>query len=124
MDRETSHLTVNPIAVDPRIIAAVQQLRLTARQREITTAIALGYDTKSLAECLHVSSATLRTHFRNIFDKLGVQSRVELVALVLTTTLAVLDGARGPAMSDHPPHSSQSPVAASDGLPTETHRFN
>ena len=124
MDRETSHLAVNPITVDPRIIAAVQELGLTARQREITTAIALGYDTKSLAKCLHVSSAALRTHFRNIFITLGVQSRVELVSRALTTTLAVIDRARGPAMPDHPPHSSLVPVAALEALPTGTRRFN
>jgi len=119
MDKEPSHLTV-----DPRISAAVQELGLTARQREITTAIALGYDTTRLVKCLHLSSSTVRTHFRNIFITLGVQSRVELVSLVLTTTLAVIDRAHGPATSDHPADSPQLSVAAVEPLPTETLRFN
>lgn len=119
MEQETIHL-----AADPRICAAVQELGLTARQREIVTAIAVGYDTNSLAKCLHVSPATLRTHFRNIFITLGVQSRVELVSLVLTTTLRVIDRTRGPAMRNPPSQSSQVPVAALEAVPIGAHRLN
>lgn len=124
MDGDTSHLAVVPIAADPRMIAAVQELGLTKRQSEITTAIALGYDTRSIAKRLHVSTATLRTHFRNIFITLGVQSRVQLVSLVLMTTLASIDRARRLAIPDHPPHFLQVPGAASGMRPTGTNHNN
>ncbi len=124
MDGDTSHLAVVPIAADPRMIAAVQELGLTKRQTEITTAIALGYDTRSIAKRLHVSAATLRTHFRNIFITLGVQSRAQLVSLVLMTTLAFIDRARGLTVPDHPPHFLQVPGAASVMRPTGTHHDN
>lgn len=124
MDHETSHPAADQIAVDPRISAAIQELGLTARQREIVRAIAVGYDTKSLARCLHVSPATLRTHFRNIFITLGVQSRVELVSRVLTTTLLLIDRQRGQTIRHHPSDSVQLHMAASELHTAEPHGLN
>ncbi|MEK6666789.1 MAG: LuxR C-terminal-related transcriptional regulator [candidate division NC10 bacterium] len=43
-----------------------------------------GANTKTMAERLHVSPATVRNHVQNIFGKLGVHSRLEAVAHVTT----------------------------------------
>ena len=39
-----------------------------------------GLNTKAAAARLHVSGATVRNHVQNIFNKLGVHSRLEAVA--------------------------------------------
>jgi PAS domain S-box-containing protein len=53
---------------------------LTKRELEILQLMAVGANTKVLAERLHVSGATIRNHAQNIFAKLGVHSRLEAVA--------------------------------------------
>lgn len=58
---------------------------LTDREREIVTLIALGRETNQIADELHISSETVRTHVRNAMGKLGVHTRAELVAVALCT---------------------------------------
>jgi len=53
---------------------------LTKREIEILRLMAVGANTKVLAERLHVSPATVRNHAQNIFAKLDVHSRLEAVA--------------------------------------------
>jgi PAS domain S-box-containing protein len=53
---------------------------LTRREVEILRLMASGANTKTLAERLHVSPATIRNHAQNIFTKLNVHSRLEAVA--------------------------------------------
>jgi PAS domain S-box-containing protein len=53
---------------------------LTRRELEILKLLAAGEDTKSAAQKLHVSPATVRNHVQNILGKLGVHSRLQAVA--------------------------------------------
>ncbi len=57
---------------------------LTRREVEILRLMTSGANTKTMAEQLHVSPATVRNHVQNIFGKLGVHSRLEAVAHVTT----------------------------------------
>ena len=57
---------------------------LTRRELEILRLMTSGANTKTMAERLHVSPATVRNHVQNIFGKLGVHSRLEAVAHVTT----------------------------------------
>lgn len=50
---------------------------LTKRENEILDLLAKGCRNKEIAEQLHVSSNTIRTHIYNIYEKLHVQSRIE-----------------------------------------------
>jgi PAS domain S-box-containing protein len=59
------------------------QTALTEREREVVAFVALGLGTDELADELHVSTHTVRTHIRNAMAKLEVHSRVELVAVAL-----------------------------------------
>ena len=43
-----------------------------------------GATNAALAEQLHVSPATVKTHLENIYRKLGAQSRAQAVAMALT----------------------------------------
>jgi PAS domain S-box-containing protein len=56
---------------------------LTKREREIVTAIAMGHQTPQIAAELHISPETVRTHVRNVMEKVGAHTRAHLVAKVL-----------------------------------------
>ena len=51
--------------------------RLTPREREVLQALAEGLDSKEIAEKLHITVETERTHMVNILNKLGVHSRLQ-----------------------------------------------
>jgi DNA-binding NarL/FixJ family response regulator len=51
--------------------------RLTRREREVLQALAEGLDSKGIAEKLHITVETERTHMVNILNKLGVHSRLQ-----------------------------------------------
>jgi len=53
--------------------------RLTSREKEILGLAARGMKTAQIAGRLSVSTQTVRTHFKNIYPKLGVNSRTEAV---------------------------------------------
>lgn len=53
---------------------------LTRRELEILRLMAGGANTRTMADRLHVSPATIRNHVQNIFGKLGVHSRLEAAA--------------------------------------------
>jgi PAS domain S-box-containing protein len=56
---------------------------LTARQREIVHLVSLGASGPEIADELHISHDTVRTHIRNASSKLGARSRAHLVAKAL-----------------------------------------
>ncbi len=58
---------------------------LTRREREVVTLIAMGRETNEIAQELHVSPETVRTHVRNAMSKLGAHTRAQLVAIALCT---------------------------------------
>jgi DNA-binding NarL/FixJ family response regulator len=59
-----------------RLLAA-----LTPREREVLTCLAQGAGRREVAEQLHLSANTVRTHMQNLMAKLGVHSTLEAVAL-------------------------------------------
>ncbi|HEX3831294.1 MAG TPA: helix-turn-helix transcriptional regulator, partial [Solirubrobacteraceae bacterium] len=54
----------------------------TAREREVATLLARGLSRAEMAEILVVSPHTVEDHVKNLYEKLGVASRQELVARV------------------------------------------
>lgn len=67
---------------DERIAAVAEMFGLTARETEVFTLWATGHGAKSIEEKLVLSSATVRTHIRHIYEKLDVHSRAELIELL------------------------------------------
>lgn len=51
----------------------------TPREQEVLDLIAQGMRTKEIAAHLHISTQTVQTHVRNIYEKLHVRSRTEAV---------------------------------------------
>ncbi len=64
---------------------------LSGREREVVTLISLGLETAQIAEQLHISPETVRTHVRNAMAKLGARTRAQLVAIALCREDAVHD---------------------------------
>jgi DNA-binding NarL/FixJ family response regulator len=54
---------------------------LTPREREVLACLAAGNSRREMADQLHMSPNTLRTHLQNLMAKLGVHSALEAVAL-------------------------------------------
>lgn len=65
---------------------------LTGRQLEIVELIALGMTGPEIAEELHLSNATVRTHVRNAMRKIGANSRAHLVAKALGDGIVLHSG--------------------------------
>jgi DNA-binding NarL/FixJ family response regulator len=66
----------------------VAALPLTPREREVVTAVVQGFSNREIAVRLSVSEDTVKHHLTNIYDKLGLSSRVELVVHALSRGLA------------------------------------
>ena len=61
---------------DSRLLAV-----LTQREREVLVCLAEGTGRRDMAEHLHMSPNTVRTHLQNLMAKLGVHTALEAVAL-------------------------------------------
>jgi DNA-binding NarL/FixJ family response regulator len=57
--------------------------RLTRREREVLQALADGLNDKEIADRLHISTETARTHMVNILGKLGVDSRLQALVFAV-----------------------------------------
>ena len=57
--------------------------RLTEREQVVLQELAQGKPTKEIAGTLVVSEETVKTHLAHIYQKLGVNDRVQAVALAL-----------------------------------------
>jgi two-component system nitrate/nitrite response regulator NarL len=53
---------------------------LTSREREVLKLVAAGQSAPEIAERIHLSPATVKSHLQTIYDKLGVAERAAAVA--------------------------------------------
>jgi DNA-binding NarL/FixJ family response regulator len=60
---------------------------LTPRELEIVAAVVAGYANKEIAEYFKISEDTVKHHLSNIFDKLGVSTRLELALFAVNQGL-------------------------------------
>jgi DNA-binding NarL/FixJ family response regulator len=60
---------------------------LTPRETEVVRYVALGLRNAEVAERLAIAEATVKTHLNNVFQKLGMRDRLELVHYAIRTGL-------------------------------------
>jgi DNA-binding NarL/FixJ family response regulator len=54
-------------------------LGITARELELLELVAAGHATREIADLLHVSENTVKTHASGVFDNLGANRRTQAV---------------------------------------------
>jgi DNA-binding NarL/FixJ family response regulator len=64
---------------------------LTGREKEVMVEVARGLSNTEIAERLHMSAATAKTHVSRLLTKLHARDRAQLVMLAYETGLAVAD---------------------------------
>jgi two-component system, NarL family, nitrate/nitrite response regulator NarL len=68
---------------DGRSRDAKTPYRLTLRESQIVSAVAAGASNKDIASDLSIAEDTVKHHLSNIFNKVGVDSRLELAVFAL-----------------------------------------
>jgi DNA-binding NarL/FixJ family response regulator len=56
--------------------------RLSKREAEVVELLLLGYRNRDIATALGTSPATIKKHLTHVFDKVGVDTRTQLVARI------------------------------------------
>ena len=84
-DPTGSLVTVLELREPDRDVAATPLLMLTTREREVARAVVEGHSDREIGERLFLSHHTVRQHVKQIYRKLGVDSRVALTRLLLTS---------------------------------------
>jgi DNA-binding NarL/FixJ family response regulator len=71
----------------PAIERLAEQYNLSSREAEVTLSCAEGLTNAAIAERLKVSTETVKFHLKNIFDKVGVDRRGQLIVMIFMTEL-------------------------------------
>ena len=56
----------------------IQSVRMTRREREVVALIANGLTNKEIADTLHLSIYTVKSHVHNILEKMALNTRVQI----------------------------------------------
>ena len=59
---------------------AFEAVRMTQREREVIAEIAVGLSNKEIALRLNISTETVKSHVRNVMEKLALHSRLQIAA--------------------------------------------
>jgi DNA-binding NarL/FixJ family response regulator len=86
LTRRTETVVVREVMVEApssfvRDAAKLDLLGITPRELEILELIAAGLSNREIAERVHVSENTVKTHSSRVFDKLGARRRTQAVQL-------------------------------------------
>lgn len=70
--------------------------QISEREREILRFVATGATNQQIATQLNISINTVKVHLRNIFSKIGVESRTEATLYAVRTGLVQIEGRAAP----------------------------
>lgn len=57
---------------------ALEEVRMTPREREVIALIASGKSNKEIAQALNIATHTVKSHVRNLMEKLALHSRLQV----------------------------------------------
>jgi DNA-binding NarL/FixJ family response regulator len=60
--------------------AAMESVRMTAREREVIDLIGEGLSNKEIASRLNIATHTVKSHVRNVMEKLALHTRLQIAA--------------------------------------------
>src|ERR1700736_5681909 len=60
--------------------AALESVKMTHREREVIALIAVGLSNKEIAQRLNIATDTVKSHVRNVMEKLALHSRLQIAA--------------------------------------------
>jgi DNA-binding NarL/FixJ family response regulator len=83
MTSEVARMVVRSFLEAPAAAGRADTDQLSARELEILALVAEGFTNKEIADRLHISNATVRTHLMHIYEKLHVRCRTEAAARYL-----------------------------------------
>jgi DNA-binding CsgD family transcriptional regulator len=69
----------NDVDINERIAVFCERNKVTKREQDVISLIYEGKSNRVIAEELFISESTVKRHVQNIFEKIGVDSRVELI---------------------------------------------
>jgi len=72
-----------------KLEAEIARLGLTRREMQVIGALVDGQTNKDIAATFNISEYTVKHHLTNIYDKLGVYNRVELVLFAINRGLCI-----------------------------------
>jgi len=90
-------------AASERVRQAELLASLTAREKEILSLMIDGVENRAVAERLHISYSTVRTHVRSILAKLGARSQLDAVAKATQLGIRPAEPPGGDAADVHSP---------------------
>jgi DNA-binding CsgD family transcriptional regulator len=74
-----------PARTDEDVSALLRDIPLTPRERDVVGRLVAGSSTRDISSATGLTISTVNTYMKRIFAKLGVHSRVELLARVTRT---------------------------------------
>lgn len=90
IDPSLTSYVISPYVGDRKKNTSGRKNLLTPREQEICSLLAYGHTNSEIAEKLYISERTVETHRSNIFSKLNLKNRAELVRFAIDNNLMKL----------------------------------
>jgi len=72
-------IVISPVSPQEMVWLGVSAYGLSAREEDVIKLVVGGLSTKQISDRLYIAEHTVQRHLSNIFEKVGVRSRRELV---------------------------------------------
>jgi Response regulator containing a CheY-like receiver domain and an HTH DNA-binding domain len=76
---ESLQLKSHEVTISQKIEGAAKRFNLTPREKDIVKLISEGYKYSEIAKTLYIADRTVTTHVDNIFKKVAVTNKIELI---------------------------------------------
>ena len=73
-----SQIVEHAINAGGKSSAVIESVRMTKRERQVIELISEGFTNKEIAQKLHLSPYTVKSHIHNILEKLALNTRVQI----------------------------------------------
>jgi len=83
--RKGKEILLIPVPASDELYAKIAHLGLTPQQEKVVFAVVRGHSNREIAEQLFVCEQTVKEHLQNIFERVKVRRRSELIAKILGT---------------------------------------